>query len=34
MIETHALAVRATLVNSNVREFRRIPGLVVEGWTR
>jgi tRNA(fMet)-specific endonuclease VapC len=34
MIGSHALAVRATLVTSNTREFRRIPGLVVEDWTR
>ena len=34
MIAAHALAVRATLVTNNVRQFRRIPGLVVEDWTR
>ena len=34
MIGAHALAVGATLVTSNVREFRRIPGLAVEDWTR
>jgi tRNA(fMet)-specific endonuclease VapC len=34
MIGSHALAVGATLVTSNVLEFRRIPGLAVEDWTR
>lgn len=34
MIGSHALAVGATLVTSNVREFRHVPGLVVEDWTR
>jgi tRNA(fMet)-specific endonuclease VapC len=34
MIAAHALAVRAILVTNDVREFRRIPGLVVEDWTR
>ena len=34
MIGAHALAVGATLITSNVREFRRIPGLAVADWTR
>jgi tRNA(fMet)-specific endonuclease VapC len=34
MIGAHALALKATLVTSDVREFRRIPGLAVEDWTR
>jgi tRNA(fMet)-specific endonuclease VapC len=34
MIAAHALAVRATLVTNNVREFRSVPGLAVEDWTR
>jgi tRNA(fMet)-specific endonuclease VapC len=34
MIGSHALAVGAILVTSNTREFRRIPGLTVEDWTR
>ena len=33
MIGAHALAVGATLVTSDVREFRRIPGLHVVDWT-
>jgi tRNA(fMet)-specific endonuclease VapC len=33
-IGAHALALKATLVTGNVREFRRIPGLAVEDWTR
>ena len=32
IIAAHALAVRATLVTRNVREFARVPGLVVENW--
>ena len=34
MIGAHALAVGATLITSNIREFRRIPGLAVADWTR
>jgi tRNA(fMet)-specific endonuclease VapC len=32
IIAAHALAVRATLVTRNIREFARVPGLVVENW--
>jgi tRNA(fMet)-specific endonuclease VapC len=32
LIAAHALAVGATVVTHNVREFRRVPGLVVEDW--
>lgn len=32
LIAAHALALNATLVTANEREFRRIPGLRVENW--
>lgn len=32
LIAAHARALDATLVTSNVREFRRVPGLTVEDW--
>lgn len=28
----HALAIDAALVTNNVREFSRVPGLVIENW--
>lgn len=31
-IAGHALALNATLVTNNLREFRRVPGLSVENW--
>ncbi len=34
MIGSHALALGATLVTNNTREFKRIRGLAVENWTR
>ena len=34
LIAAHALAIRATLVTANVREFSRIPSLSVENWLR
>ncbi len=32
-IAAHALALGATLVTGNLREFKRVPGLKVENWT-
>jgi tRNA(fMet)-specific endonuclease VapC len=34
LIAAHALALDATLVSDNVREFSRIPGLKLENWLR
>ncbi|WP_309084800.1 type II toxin-antitoxin system VapC family toxin [Chelativorans sp.] len=34
LIAAHALAVDATLVTDNVKEFSRVPGLRVENWLR
>lgn len=34
MIAAHALGIGATLVSNNLREFRRVPGLVTENWAR
>ncbi len=34
MIAAHALALGLTLVTSNEREFRRVPGLHVENWAK
>ncbi|WP_097093775.1 type II toxin-antitoxin system VapC family toxin [Novosphingobium sp. Chol11] len=33
-IAAHALALDATLVTDNIREFNRVPGLRVENWLR
>jgi tRNA(fMet)-specific endonuclease VapC len=33
-IAAHALAIGFTLVTNNEREFRRVPGLKVENWTK
>lgn len=33
-IAAHALALGATLVTDNVREFERVEGLAVENWLR
>jgi tRNA(fMet)-specific endonuclease VapC len=33
-IAAHALSEGAILVSNNVREFERVPGLVVENWVR
>jgi len=32
LIAAHALALDATLVTNNAREFQRVPGLVLENW--
>lgn len=34
LIAAHALAVNATLVTNNTREFGRVEGLEVENWTK
>lgn len=34
LIAAHALALKATLVTDNVREFRHVKGLKVENWAR
>ncbi len=31
-IAAHALALDATLVTANLREFSRVPGLKIEDW--
>ena len=33
LIAAHALSLSAVLVTRNVKEFRRIPNLVVESWS-
>ncbi len=34
MIASHALALRLTLITTDLAEFRRVPGLRCEDWTR
>ncbi len=34
MIAGHARALGLILVTNNIREFKRVPGLRVENWTR
>jgi tRNA(fMet)-specific endonuclease VapC len=33
LVAAQALRLKATLVTANIREFRRVPGLVWEDWT-
>lgn len=32
-IAGHAIASRSVLVTNNIREFKRVPGLILEDWT-
>lgn len=34
LVAAQALRLKATLVTANVREFRRVPGLIWEDWTQ
>ena len=34
LIAAHALSLEITLVTNNVREFERVPGLIIEDWTK
>jgi tRNA(fMet)-specific endonuclease VapC len=34
LIAAHARYIRATLVTNNESEFRRVPGLAVQNWTK
>lgn len=34
LIASHALSLDLTLITSNEREFRRVPGLKVDNWTK
>jgi tRNA(fMet)-specific endonuclease VapC len=34
LIAAHALSLKATLVTNNLREFKRIKGLLLENWLR
>ena len=34
MIAAHALSLRLTVVTDNEREFRRVPGLIVQNWAK
>jgi tRNA(fMet)-specific endonuclease VapC len=33
-IAAHALSAKLTLVTNNEHEFRRVPGLKIENWTK
>jgi len=32
MIAAHCLCSRSTLITNNVKEFERVPGLILENW--
>lgn len=32
LIAAHALSLQATLVTNNIREFERVPGLLLDNW--
>ena len=34
LLAAQALSLSATIVTENVREFRRVPGLLAEDWTK
>jgi tRNA(fMet)-specific endonuclease VapC len=34
LIAAQALALRAVLITNNEKEFRRVPGLIMENWVR
>jgi tRNA(fMet)-specific endonuclease VapC len=34
MIAGHARALGLILVTNNVKEFKRVPGLLLENWTK
>jgi len=34
LIGAHARSIPVTLVTNNLKEFKRIPGLRVENWTK
>jgi len=34
LIAAHALSLNSILVTNNESEFRRVPGLIVENWTK
>jgi len=32
LIASHAISLNAVLITNNEREFKRVPGLIVENW--
>ena len=32
LIAAHALSLQATLVTNNLKEFERVPGLLLDNW--
>ncbi|GAA5251843.1 hypothetical protein KNCP2_01310 [Candidatus Rickettsia kedanie] len=34
LIASHAIAENATLVTNNIKEFKRIPNLILENWDK